>query len=571
MIWGTLDPFVEEGAVLGRRVANATFLEALLRADPYDAYHFYLTGDSAGEPLKAWIYERFPALMRRGAIVVDSYLRLAGRLASERHHCMHLSDVFTRYTTLTQTRNALAANIFPVTGLTHSLSYTHFMPEYFRHLWPGVSSRDAIIVTSESVRLAVRAIFKGLREAYGLDEASFPAPKLKLLPLGVALEDLPSPEQRWTAGGDNNPGLAMRRELSLGDEPMFLYFGRFCPSSKMDLLPLFAALRRAETLGLPAQGYSLVLAGWADEGDPLPDALSSYARALGIRTAVCPRPDRARRLGLFAAADVFVSPSDNLQESFGLSVAEAGAASLPVVASDFDGYRDIVVHGETGLLAPTLGFASSAALETDSLWWYDKQYHLRLAQGCVVDVPSLAAALADLGGNPGKRRRMGEAGRRRVLEKFSWEAAIKGYAALWDELAASPLEAGEEHRLRQSAHPQRMRFAECFKAHFSRTLDASTLKGMTLRRTASGEALYRGALPAMPYAGMEYILDGEAVKRLLLAARRDIAATELMEGLSRYFQEKSGQSRALSREAAWEKAAFTLLWCLKQDHIEIAP
>ena len=35
-IWGTLDPFVELGPVIGRKVANAGFLEALLRADPFD-------------------------------------------------------------------------------------------------------------------------------------------------------------------------------------------------------------------------------------------------------------------------------------------------------------------------------------------------------------------------------------------------------------------------------------------------------------------------------------------------------------------------------------------------------
>jgi hypothetical protein len=40
-IWGTLDPFVEGGEVMGRKVANAGFLDALLAADPFDAYHFF--------------------------------------------------------------------------------------------------------------------------------------------------------------------------------------------------------------------------------------------------------------------------------------------------------------------------------------------------------------------------------------------------------------------------------------------------------------------------------------------------------------------------------------------------
>ena len=40
-IWGTLDPFFEPGPILGRKVANTWFLRAFLRADPFDAYHFF--------------------------------------------------------------------------------------------------------------------------------------------------------------------------------------------------------------------------------------------------------------------------------------------------------------------------------------------------------------------------------------------------------------------------------------------------------------------------------------------------------------------------------------------------
>lgn len=571
MIWGTLDPFVEDGPILGRRVANSTFLAALLQADPYDAYHFYLSGDSTGDRLKTWLQEHFPALMKRGAISLDGIMNLRRRLSHTPYHCMHLSDIFTRYTRLTQSRNAYGTNIFPVTGVTHSLSYTHFMPEYFSHLWPGVSSRDAVIVTSESARLVLRNIFDRLRREYGLDETAFPAPRLVTIPLGLAPEGLPTREQHWTRGGRDNPGLAMRHKLGLGDKPVFLYFGRICPASKMDLIPLFAAFSRARRLGLSPKEYSLLLAGWADEGDPLPEALCSYAKAMGINALVFPRPDSAQRLGLFAAADIFVSPSDNLQETFGLAVAEAGAAGLPVVASDFDGYRDIVLHGETGLLVPTLGFASSGNVEEDSLWWYDNQYHMRLAQECVVDVPAMAAALADLGTNAEKRLKMGEAARGRVLERFSWREVIRRYVALWDEMAATPLAEGELERLRAKRHPLRMRFAEYFKGHFSRVLDSRSLEGMHLQRTDSGEALYRDALPMLLYAGLEHMLDQEAVKRLLLTTRKPIPATHALATLVRFFEEKSGSGeRTASADAcARENAEFTLLWCLKQDHVEI--
>src|SRR3546814_3034291 len=58
-------------------------------------------------------------------------------------------------------------------------------------------------------------------------------------------------------------------------------------------------------------------------------------------------------LSSWAAADVFVSLSDNIQESFGITPVEAMAAGLPCIVSDWDGYRDTVVDGETGILVPT--------------------------------------------------------------------------------------------------------------------------------------------------------------------------------------------------------------------------
>lgn len=61
---------------------------------------------------------------------------------------------------------------------------------------------------------------------------------------------------------------------------------------------------------------------------------------------------------LLEAADVFVLPS--LAEGMSLSMLEAMAAGLPVVASDISANRDLVTDAETGLLA-TVGDAHSLA------------------------------------------------------------------------------------------------------------------------------------------------------------------------------------------------------------------
>src|SRR5262249_57736317 len=74
----------------------------------------------------------------------------------------------------------------------------------------------------------------------------------------------------------------------------------------------------------------------------------------GVGYHVIGRPDQTARRGAYAAADIFMSLADNIQETFGLTPVEAMAAGLPVIVSDWNGYRDTVRHGAEGFLIPTI-------------------------------------------------------------------------------------------------------------------------------------------------------------------------------------------------------------------------
>ena len=142
-----------------------------------------------------------------------------------------------------------------------------------------------------------------------------------------------------------------------------------------------------------------------------------------MRTSLVDGRDPGTRRLVWHAADLFVSPSDNIQETFGLAVLEAMASGLPVVASDWDGYRDLVVDGETGFLVPTAMVEGATAGATARLLTGELTYDHFLAecsQATVVDVPAMGAAVARLVGDESLRRRMGEAGRRRAREHFAW-------------------------------------------------------------------------------------------------------------------------------------------------------
>jgi glycosyltransferase involved in cell wall biosynthesis len=120
------------------------------------------------------------------------------------------------------------------------------------------------------------------------------------------------------------------------------------------------------------------------------------------------RPD-ARRL--LDAADVFVLPS--LHEGMPLVAMEAMEAALPVVATRVIGSAEVIVHGETGLLAPA------------------------------GDAPALGEALATLLADPALRARLGRAGRRRYLDHFTrprMAARTRAvYAAVQESVGAVPI------------------------------------------------------------------------------------------------------------------------------------
>jgi len=120
-------------------------------------------------------------------------------------------------------------------------------------------------------------------------------------------------------------------------------------------------------------------------------ALQMQAEQLGVTDKVVflgEVPD-ARLRALLHAADVFVLPSIDRCEAFGIVQLEAMACGKPVVSTDLPtGVRFVNQHEVTGLLAPP------------------------------GDAPALAAALNRLLDDPALRSRMGAAGRARVNEQF---------------------------------------------------------------------------------------------------------------------------------------------------------
>ena len=113
-------------------------------------------------------------------------------------------------------------------------------------------------------------------------------------------------------------------------------------------------------------------------------------------------------IALHTGATVFVCPS--IYEPFGLVILEAMACETAVVASRVGGIPEIVVDGETGYLVA-----------------YDPSDTKTFST-------NLAARIGELLDDPARAKEMGEAGRRRVLDRFGWPAVAKTTADLYESL-----------------------------------------------------------------------------------------------------------------------------------------
>jgi len=175
------------------------------------------------------------------------------------------------------------------------------------------------------------------------------------------------------------PDLALRQELAPAGEEVIFYAGRLIPWKGVQ----YAIAALAEV-----PGAVLVVAGDGHYRPTLEEAVQAAGLADRVRfLGRVPHEDLPR---LLAVSDVLVATSF-ASETFGIALVEAQACGVPVVASRFGGFPEVVKDGETGLLVPPQ------------------------------DPSALAAALRALLSDPARRQRMGEAGRRWVAEQFHWE------------------------------------------------------------------------------------------------------------------------------------------------------
>lgn len=210
----------------------------------------------------------------------------------------------------------------------------------------------------------ILAMSAWLARAFVEDFGQDPA-KVVAVGAGANLDDLPPDPHR------DAESFASPRVLFVGK-------GDFARKGGPQLRDAFAELRGARPEA------ELWLVGPPPAADPRPGE-----RWLGRIDRRTPAGEAELR-GLYSRATVFALPS--LYEPFGIALLEAMAYALPCLAADGCAMPEIVADGDTGLLA---------------------------VPG---DAGSLAANLRALTHDPERSRSMGAAGRRRLVERYTWDA-----------------------------------------------------------------------------------------------------------------------------------------------------
>ena len=131
-----------------------------------------------------------------------------------------------------------------------------------------------------------------------------------------------------------------------------LSVGRFTVRHKGDWAPILERFAQMKSAGA-LEDVVIIVAGGGEESDVA--LFDSLLKRLDLEDVVLPFPNFKPEVKplLYASADFYFSIVDNFQETFGITNLEAMASGLPVIASSFNGYREVVQDGETGILIPT--------------------------------------------------------------------------------------------------------------------------------------------------------------------------------------------------------------------------
>lgn len=533
--------------LMGRHSAGESFLRGLLRHGAETHLHAYNAANRPLADLQALVDRIQPGAKPAKWIGMRKLPDLSDP------GCLHCPS--PELPRLAWTRQPFGDDRYSLCGITHTTASQTAMDIIADMAIAPVQPWDGLICTSRAVRASVDLQMEAVREnlAARLGATKFPAPQLTTIPLGINAADYEFSEGHREA---------WRSKLDIPQDAIVaLYVGRFSAAAKMN--PAMMAMTLEAAVAKADRPIYWVVAGWgASEA-----ATDIYHRET---QALCPsihyRPVDGRppdtRFSIWSVADFFISFSDNIQETFGLTPVEAMAAGLPCVVTDWDGYRDTVRHGLDGFrirtFAPRPGLGGDLAYNHANTWLSYELYLAAASQMTALDQVSAIDAVVSLVENPDLRARMSMSARRAAHELFDWSVIIPRYEEFWGELGArrraaiaNPLVSS-----RTSVNPRRMDPFTLFADYPTQALDRTTI--LTLSPNMTPDAAKKILATTFAATARPLLLADVHVATLVsfIGARPSATVAEILA------EWQDGRAPFIERG---------LLWLVKFDVLRVLP
>ncbi len=423
--------------IMGRQAAGWSYLKALIKDKPKQLSAYIRKQDE-----KELFLEKVKSQLNEDESLDIEFIHYA-----EPHKSEAYGGIFVPgpgISNFTSHRSFFGHDRYSVVGITHTTASNRVMDGLSSLVFSDAMPWDAIICTSDCVLDTVRKVldnrYERISKKFKLNKPIYP--QLPIIPLGVDKDEFEfSKEDKKNA----------RSEFNIDkDDIVISYVGRLSFHAKAHHYPMYLAISECMKDLKKGQKIHLIQTGWfandwvkdafVDEGKKIcPDVIFHFLDGT----------DQMNKYNTLAASDIFISLSDNIQETFGITPIEGMAAGLPVLVSDWDGYKSTVRDGKDGFRVKTIalgdGYGTDLAYHhlTEGLT-YD-QYIGMSVHRVAIDIKDCVDKLRVLILDNDKRIELGKNGKNRVRNTFDWPHILKQYRELNNELNSIRLKEGNKY------------------------------------------------------------------------------------------------------------------------------
>ncbi len=333
------------------------------------------------------------------------------------------------------------SNKFSITGIIYTLCSNKIINGFKDYIFGGLENWDALVCISsagkEVVNRTIDFYHESFERKYNINISKQKRPQLYTIPLAVNDitydKSLTRVEKRSTS----------RSKLGISEDAIvILFLGRLSFHAKAHPLAIYKAISKISSENVNKEIILLECGTFANKTieENYNKLIHSLDNLTVKRVGGLNQATEQAKIDSLNAANIFISLSDNIQETFGLTVIEAMAAELPCIVSDWNGYKDLVKDTETGYLIPTkYALDSEHGMNQIDIDYkiekinYDYMIGLK-SMKTVIDENALISKLRFLVNNKEIRENMGYKGRERWNKLFSWKVVSNQYRELWINL-----------------------------------------------------------------------------------------------------------------------------------------